>query len=185
MSEGFPPGPPQPYGGFPPAPPPYAGPNARPERPREVRRAAFAWWAAVACWFLGSLSSQVLGGNVLRFTTFRSVRTGDGTVVTSATEGPLPAGIAVVTFLVLGALWALLVYGMYRGARWARILLAILGVLGILNVVLQLIAVAGADGMNGGDLAHLLFFLGTLVLSITGFVLMFKDGAVPYFAKRR
>jgi FtsH-binding integral membrane protein len=182
--EGFPPGSPpqhQPYGPFPAAPP-----RATPvERPAPVQRAAFAWWGAVACWFLGSLLSQVLDGNLFQFTTFRSVRLGDGTVVTRTTEGPLPVGVAVVTFLLLGALWALLVYGMYRGAGWARTLLAIFGVLGILNVVLQLIMLTTADPMNGGNIAHLVFYLGVLGLSIAGFFLMFRDGAAPFFVKRR
>jgi len=182
--EGIPPGPPPqywPYGHFPAAPPQAT----RVERPAPVQRAAFAWWGAVVCYFLGSLLSQVLGGNLFQFTTHQSVRLGDGTVVTRTTEGPLPLGAALVPLLLLGALWALLVYGMYRGAGWARSLLAIFGVLGILNVVVQLIGLATADPMNGGDIAHLLFYLGVLVLSIAGFVLMYRDGATPFFAKRR
>jgi hypothetical protein len=182
--EGFLPGPPpqhQPYGQFPAAPPQAT----RVERPAPVQRAAFAWWGAVVCWFLGSLLSQVLGGTLFHFTTHQSVRLGDGTVETSTTEGPLPVGAAVVPFLLLGALWALLVYGMYRGAGWARTLLAIFGVLGILNVVVQLIGLTTAGLTNGGNLAHLVFYLGVLVLSIAGFVLMFRDGAAPFFVKRR
>ncbi|MGK3208751.1 hypothetical protein [Amycolatopsis sp. MEPSY49] len=183
--EGFPPVPPpqaQPYGRFPPAPP---DPLARVERPEPVRRAAFAWWGAVGCWFLGSLLSQLLDSTLFRFTTSESVSAGDGTVVTRTVQGPLPTEIAVLTFLLPGALWALLVYGVYRGAGWARKLLAICGVLGILNVVIQLIALAGADPMRSGDVTHLVFFLGTLGLSITGFVLMYREGTEPYFVRRR
>ncbi|MGW5718204.1 hypothetical protein ACWEVP_18705 [Amycolatopsis sp. NPDC003865] len=159
--EGFSPGP-NPYGHFPPAPP-----DARqPARPEPVRRAAFAWWGAVACWFLGSLLGQLLDS-------------------TRMAPGSLPADIAVLTFLLPGALWALLVHGVYRGAGWARKVLAIVGVLGILNVVIQLLVLAGADPMRSGDIAHLVFFLATLVLSITGFVLMYRDGTAPYFVRRR
>lgn len=180
----FPPGPPpQPHGPFPDAPPhPYgAAPVARPE---PVRRAAFAWWGAVACWFLGSLLGQLLDSTLFRFTTTVSVRSGDGTTVTR-TVGSLPVEVAVFTFLVPAALWALLVYGVYRGAAWARKLLAIAGVLGILTVLFQLLYLATADPMKSGDLAHLVFFLATLGLSITGFVLMYRDAATPYFVKRR
>ena len=159
--EGFPPGS-NPYGHFP-AAPPYA---QRPARPEPVRRAAFAWWGAVACWFLGSLLSQLMDS-------------------TRMTPGPLPTDIAVLTFLLPGALWALLVYGMFRGAGWARTALAIAGVLGILNLVIQLLVLAGADPMRGGDLAHLVFFLGALVLSVAGFVLMYRDGTAPFFVRRR
>lgn len=182
--ERFPLGPPpehHPYGHFPAAPPG----QAPVERPAPVRRAAFAWWGAVGCWFAGSLLSQVLNGTLFRFTTFRSVRLGDGTVVTRATEGPLPLGAAMLPLLLLGAMWALLVYGMYRGARWARTLLAIVGVLGILNVVVQLLMLTTADLTNGGNIAHLVFFLGALGLSLAGFVLMYRDGAAPFFVKRR
>jgi|1185.fasta_scaffold522000_1 hypothetical protein len=185
--EGVPPVPPpefHPYGQFP-AAPPHVHQAARPERPATVRRAAFAWWGAVACWFLGSLLSQLLDSTLFRFTISESVWDGAGTVVTRTTQGPLPTEVAVVTFLLPGALWALLVYGMYRGAVWARKLLAISGVLGILNVVIQLLVLAGADPMQSGDLAHLAFYLGALVLSIAGFVLMYRDEAVPFFVKRR
>ncbi|MCR6485808.1 hypothetical protein M8542_23565 [Amycolatopsis sp. OK19-0408] len=167
---------------FPPAPPYAAAPV---ERPEPVRRAAFAWWGAVVCWFLGSLLSQLLDSTLFRFTMTESGSAGDGSVVTRTTQGPLPADIAVVTFLLLGGLWALLVHGMYRGAGWARRLLAIAGVLGVLNVVIQLLVLASADPMRSGDIAHLVFFLGTLGLSITGWVLMYRDGAAPYFVRRR
>lgn len=177
---GFPPGS-NPYGRFPPAPPSAH----RPARPAPVRRAAFAWWGAVACWFLGSLLSQLLDSTLFRFTMSESVPASDGSVVTRTVQGPLPTDIAVLTFLLPGALWALLVYGVYRGASWARKVLAIAGVLGILNVVIQLVVLAGADPMRGGDLAHLGFFLGALGLSITGFVLMYRDGTAPYFVRRR
>ncbi|WP_372664312.1 hypothetical protein [Amycolatopsis kentuckyensis] len=159
--EGFSPGS-NPYGHFP-AAPPYAH---QPARPEPVRRAAFAWWGGVACWFLGSLLSQLLDS-------------------TRMAPGPLPVDIAVLTFLLPGALWALLVYGMYRGAGWARKVLAIAGVLGIFNVVFQLLWLATADPMLGGDVAHLGFFLAALGLSITGFVLMYRDGTAPYFVRRR
>ncbi|MBE8516217.1 hypothetical protein ILP97_01560 [Amycolatopsis sp. H6(2020)] len=56
--------------------------------------------------------------------------------------------------------------------------------LGILNVALQLIMLTTADPMNGGDIPPLVFFLGLLGLSIAGFVLMFRDGAAPFFVKR-
>lgn len=52
-------------------------------------------------------------------------------------------------------------------------------------MVLQLIMLTTADPMNGGDIAHLVFFLGVLGRSIAGFVLMFRDGAAPFFVKRR
>ncbi|MFJ9780335.1 hypothetical protein ACIRSS_12170 [Amycolatopsis sp. NPDC101161] len=188
--EGFPPVPPpqpQPYGQFP-AAPPYAYQPARPERPATVRLAAFAWWGAVLCWFLGALLSQLLGGHVagsFRFTSSRSVRLDDGTVLTQSTQSLLPTPVAAVAFLILGGLWALLVYGVFRGANWARILLAVLGALGIANVSLQLIAALDAPGQNTGDILQVLFFIGVLVLSIFGYVRMFRAEASPYFVRRR
>ncbi|WIV61599.1 hypothetical protein [Amycolatopsis nalaikhensis] len=129
--------------------------------------------------------SQALDGNLIRFTSYRSERAGDGTVLTTTTVAPLPVGVAVFTFLLLGGLWALLVFGMYHGASWARALLAVFAVLGTFVVVGQLIGLAAQDEMNGGDLAHLVFFLATLVLTIAGWVLMYRDGAKPYLVKRR
>jgi hypothetical protein len=176
-----------PSGGFP-AAPPGSGRAAPAERPVPVRRAAFAWWGATACWFLGSLLSQVLGGHVassFRLTTAQPVPAGDGSVLTRTVESPIPTAVAVLAFLICGGLWALLVYGVYRGAGWARVLLAVLGVLGVLNVLLQLIAAVTAPGRNAGDLLHGLFFLGVLGLSVTGLVLMFRAEAGPYFTRRR
>jgi len=187
--EGYPPVPPpqpQPYGQLP-AAPPYAQP-VRPERPATVRLAAFAWWGAVACWFLGSLLSQLLGGHVagtVRFTSSRSVRLPDGTVLTQSTNSLLPTPVAVVAFLVLGGLWALLVYGVYRGVNWTRILLAVLGALGTLNVLVQLLSALTTEEQNTGDILQVVFFLAVVVLSITGFVRMFRADASPYFVRRR
>ncbi|MEV4150268.1 hypothetical protein AB0J40_41890 [Amycolatopsis sp. NPDC049691] len=187
--EGFspvPPPQPQPYGQFP-AAPPYAQP-VRPERPATVRLAAFAWWGAVACWFLGSLLSQLLGGHVagtVRFTSSRSVRLPDGTVLTQSTNSLLPTPVAVVAFLVLGGLWALLVYGVYRGVNWTRILLAVLGALGTLNVLVQLLSALTTEEQNTGDILQVVFFLAVVVLSITGFVRMFRADASPFFVRRR
>lgn len=188
--EGFspvPPPQPQPYGQFP-AAPPHAYQAVRPERPATVRQAAFAWWAAVGCWFLGSLLSQLLGGHVagsIRFTSSRSVRLPDGTVLTQSSQSLLPTPVAVVAFLVLGGLWALLVYGMYRGANWARIVLAVLGALGIINVLIQLLSALTTEEQNTGDILQVVFFLAVVALSITGFVRMFRADASPYFVRRR
>ncbi|MFJ7216310.1 hypothetical protein [Amycolatopsis sp. NPDC098790] len=184
--EGFPPVPPHPhpYGHFPPAPP-YA---PRPERPATVRQAAFAWWGAVGCWFLGASLSQLLGGHVggsFRFTSWRSVELPDGTVLTQTSESLLPTPVAVVAFLVLGGLWALLVYGVYCGAKWTRIMLAVIGALGIANVLIQLVGALDAPEQNTGDVLQALFFIGVLVLSIFGYVRMFRAGASPYFVRRR
>jgi hypothetical protein len=191
--EGFSPVPPsqppqhQPYGQFP-AAPPYPYQAAPPERPAAVRQAAFAWWGAVVCWFLGSLLSQVLGGHVagtIRFTSSRSVRLADGTVLTQSTQSLLPTPVAVVAFVVLGGLWALLVYGVYRGAGWARIVLAILGALGVLNVLIQLLSALTTPEQNTGDILQAVFFLAVLALSIAGFVRMFRADASPFFVRRR
>lgn len=189
--EGFPPGPPPqqplPYGQFPAAPPypPRAAPVTRPE---PVKRAALAWWAAVTCWFLGSLLSQLLGGHVagnLRFTSSRSVRVDDSTVLTQSTDNLLPTPVAVVAFVIFGGLWALLVYAMYRGQGWARVTLGVLGALGILNVLLQLLAALTTPQQNTGDILQVVFFLAVVVLSISGFVLMFRRENNLYFVKRR
>jgi hypothetical protein len=157
-------------------------------RPATVRNATRAWWAATVCWFLGSVLSQALDGHVsssFQFTTSRSVQNGDGSVLTQTTASPLPLAVSIVAFLIFAGLWALLVYGMYRGANWARIVLAVVGVLGILNLVLQVIAALTAEGLNAGDLLHGLFFLAALGLSIAGYVLMFRADSSPYFTRRR
>jgi hypothetical protein len=139
-----------------------------------VRRAAFAWWGATACWFLGSLLGTLLGGHVAA-----------GTGVSRTTRDVLPTPVAVLVFVVLAGLWALLVHGMYRGAGWARIVLAVAGALGILNVVARLFVAFTATGQNTGDVVQVLLFVVALGLSMAGFVLMFRADAGPYFAGRR
>lgn len=161
--EDFPPGSPQPSpsGQVPPEP---------------VGRAALAWWGAVVCWFLGSLLSRLTGGHVAGNIRFTSARAGDDL---------LPAPIAVIAFVILAGLWALLVYGMFRGANWARILLSGLGVVGIVNVLIQMLAALTTPEQNTGDILQAVFFLAVVGLSIAGFVLMFRRDTALYFIKRR
>lgn len=142
-----------------------------------VRRAAFAWWGAAACWFAGSLLGTLLGGHVV-------AGIGTGSALSRTARDVLPVPVAALVFVVLAGLWALLVHAMYRGAGWARILLAVVGALGILNVVLSLFAAFTATGRNTGDVVQELFFLAALVLSMAGFVLMFRADAGPYFGGR-
>ncbi|WP_290057814.1 hypothetical protein [Amycolatopsis solani] len=110
-------------------------------------RAAFAWWGATACWFLGTL----LGGR------------------RTPVEAAVPPPVAVLAYVVCAGLWALLVYGVYRGVKGTRTALAIVGALGIVDLVVQLVGdvVTRAYG-------HGAFFLAALVLSGAGFVLLFK-----------
>ncbi|WP_329055911.1 hypothetical protein OG738_20005 [Amycolatopsis sp. NBC_01488] len=108
-------------------------------------RAAFAWWGATACWFLGSL----LGGR------------------RSAVEAAVPLPVAILAYVVGAGLWALLVYGGYRGVKGTRAALAIVGSLGIVDLVVQLF---GDVAM--GAVLHGAFFLAALLLSAAGFVLL-------------
>ena len=110
-------------------------------------RAAFSWWGATACWFLGSL----LGGR------------------RTAVEAAVPFPVAILTYVVCAGLWALLVYGAYREVRGTRVALAIAGALGIVELVVQLFGdVAMGAALHGG------FFLAALVLSGAGYVLLFR-----------
>jgi branched-subunit amino acid ABC-type transport system permease component len=129
------------------------------EPPVPVRRAAFAWWGATACWFLGSLLGRLLGER-------------DALPATS-----LPTPVAVLAFVIAGGLWASLVYGVYRGARWARVVLAIVGTLGVLDLVLQLFTLFASSARDTGDLVRGLAFLLSLGLSLAGFTLMFRTDA--------
>jgi hypothetical protein len=149
-----------------------------PEPPVPVRRAAFAWWGATACWFLGSLLGRLLGGHATPGV--GAGGTGERDALLAVT---LPAPVAVLAFVVAAGLWALLVYGMYLGAGWARVVLAIAGALGILDVVLQLFALVAASARDTGDLLRALAFLLVLGLSMAGFTLMFRADAAPYFKR--
>lgn len=110
-------------------------------------RAAFAWWGATACWFLGSL----LGGR------------------RTAVEAALPLPVAVLAYVVCAGLWALLVYGAYRGVKGTRTALAVVGALGVVDLVVQLFG-----DLATGAVLHGAFFLAALVLAGAGYVLLFK-----------
>jgi hypothetical protein len=113
--------------------------------------AAYAWWGATACWFLGTLAGRL---------------TGRHSVITAAV--PLP--VAVLVFAGCAGLWAVLVFGAYRGVGGARPVLAVAGALGIVDLVVQLFGdVVARDAVHGG------FFLAALVLSGAGFTLMFRS----------
>lgn len=113
-------------------------------------RAALAWWGATACWFLGTLAGRLAGRE-------------------TAVTGAVPLPVAVLLFAGCAGLWALLVYGVYRGVKGTRVALGIAGALGIVDLVVQLVgdAVTG-NAVHGG------FFLAALALSGAGFVLMFR-----------
>jgi hypothetical protein len=150
------------------------------EPPAPVRRAAFAWWGATACWFLGSLLGRSQGGRATPG--LGAGGTGERDALLAAT---LPTPVAVLAFVVAAGLWALLVYGVYRGAGWARVVLAIAGALGVLDMVLQLFALFASSARDTGDLLRGLAFLVVLGLAMAGFTLMFRADAAPYFARRR
>jgi hypothetical protein len=151
-----------------------------PEPPVPVRRAAFAWWGATACWFLGSLLGRLLGGHATPGLGTDGVGDRDALLATT-----LPAPVAVLAFVIAAGLWASLVYGVYRGAGWARVVLAIVGAVAIFDLVLQLFAVFASSVQDTGDLVRGLAFLLVLGLSLAGFTLMFRTDASPYFARRR
>ncbi|MEV7092533.1 hypothetical protein AB0M80_06780 [Amycolatopsis sp. NPDC051045] len=112
--------------------------------------AAFAWWGATACWFLGTLAGRLAGSH-------------------PAIAGAVPLPVAVLVFAGCAGLWALLVHGVYRGVRGARPALAVIGALGIVDLVVQLFGdVVARDAVHGG------FFLAALVLSGAGFTLLFR-----------
>ncbi|WP_326958437.1 hypothetical protein [Amycolatopsis sp. NBC_01286] len=149
------------------------------EPPVPVRRAAFAWWGATACWFLGSLLGRLLGGHATPGAGVGGTGERDALLATT-----LPTPVAVLAFVIAAGLWAPLVYGVFRGAGWARVVLAIAGALGILDVVLQLFALFAASARDAGDLVRGLAFLLVLGLSMAGFTLMFRADANPYFKRR-
>ncbi|MDT7801356.1 MAG: hypothetical protein QOI78_4789 [Actinomycetota bacterium] len=151
-----------------------------PEPPVPVRRAAFAWWGATACWFLGSLLGRLLGGHATP--ALGTSGAGDRDALLAAT---LPAPVAVLAFVIAAGLWAALVYGVHSGVGWARVVLAIVGVVGVFDLVLQLFAVVASSAHGTGDLVRGLAFLLALGLSLAGFTLMFRTDAAPYFARRR
>ncbi|WP_326943991.1 hypothetical protein OG439_29160 [Amycolatopsis sp. NBC_01307] len=150
------------------------------EPPVPVRRAAFAWWGATACWFLGSLLGRLLGGHATPGAGAGGTGERDALLATT-----LPTPVAVLAFVVAAGLWASLVYGVFRGTGWARVVLAIAGALGILDVVLQLFTLFAASARDTGDLVRGLAFLLVLGLSMAGFALMFRVDAAPYFKRRR
>jgi hypothetical protein len=150
------------------------------EPPVPVRRAAFAWWGATACWFLGSLLGRVLGGHATPGA--GTGGTGERDALLAAT---LPTPVAVLAFVLAAGLWASLVYGVHRGAGWARVVLAIAGAVGIFDLVLQLFALVASSARDTGDVVRGLAFLLVLGLSMAGFTLMFRADAAPYFARRR
>jgi hypothetical protein len=115
--------------------------------PTRAPRAAFAWWGATACWLLGSL----LGGR------------------RTAVEAAVPLPVALLAYVVCAGLWALLVYGVYRGVDGTRVALAIAGVFGVADLVLQL-----AGDVTAGAVVHGAFFLAALVLSAAGYVLLLR-----------
>jgi len=115
--------------------------------PSRAPRAAFAWWGATACWFLGSL----LGGRG------------------SPVEAAVPLPVAVLAYVVCAGLWALLVHGVYRGVKGTRVALAVVGALGIVDLVVQL-----ARDVATRSFVHGAFFLAALVLSGAGFVLLLR-----------
>ncbi|VVJ16054.1 Uncharacterised protein [Amycolatopsis camponoti] len=115
--------------------------------PTRAPRAAFAWWGATACWFLGSL----LGGR------------------RTAVEAAVPLPVAILAYAVCAGLWAALTYGVYRGVKGTRVALAVVGALGVADLVLQLFA-----DIAVGAVLHGAFFLAALLLSAAGFVLLFR-----------
>jgi hypothetical protein len=113
--------------------------------------AAFAWWGATACWFLGTLAGRLTGRH-------------------PAITGAVPLPVAVLVFALCAGLWALLVHGVYRGVGGARPALAVVGALGVVDLVVQLVGdVVARDAVHGG------FFLAALVLSGAGFTLLFRQ----------
>ncbi len=116
-----------------------------------ARSAAFAWWGATACWFVGTLAGRLTG------------RRGE---ITAAV--PLP--VALLVFVVCAGLWAVLVFAAYRGVGGARAVLAVAGGLGVVDLVVQLVGdIATRNFGHGG------FFLAALVLSGAGLTLMFRS----------
>jgi hypothetical protein len=115
--------------------------------PTRAPRAAFAWWGATACWFLGSLA----GGR------------------RTAVEAAVPLPVALLAYVVCAGLWALLVLGVYRGVRGTRVALALIGVLGVADLVLQL-----SSDVTAGAVVHGAFFLAALVLSVAGYALLLR-----------
>jgi hypothetical protein len=113
-------------------------------------RAALAWWGATACWFLGSVLGRLVGHP-------------------AAAEAAVPLPVALLAYVVVTGLWAVLVFGVHRGVTAAHVTLAVAGALGVADLVLQLAGdVAASDFLHGG------FFLAALVLSVVGYVLLLK-----------
>ncbi|MEU4246251.1 hypothetical protein AB0F15_02455 [Amycolatopsis sp. NPDC026612] len=116
-----------------------------------ARSAAFAWWGATVCWFLGTVAGRL---------------TGRHQEITAAV--PLP--VALLVFAVCAGLWAVLVFAAHRGVGGARAVLAVAGGLGLVDLVVQLVGdVVTRNLVHGG------FFLAALVLSGAGFTLMFRS----------
>jgi hypothetical protein len=115
-----------------------------------ARSAAFAWWGATACWFLGTLAGRLTGSH-------------------TAITGAVPLPVAVLLFAGCAGLWALLVLAAHRGLKGARPVLAVAGGLGIVDLVVQLVG-----DVVTRNLVHGVLFLAALVLAGAGFTLMFR-----------
>jgi hypothetical protein len=111
--------------------------------PQLLRYSILVWSAAMVCWLLAGILSQVFrnASALVLSTSNTSVSVDDtGALVTHIQNigAVAPVYVAGIFFGLLAVLWAALVVLVARGANWARIVQTVLAVLGAVAVAIQI-----------------------------------------------
>ncbi len=161
------------YGAFPPPPPSegYGQAVTPAEPPPAIKTSVNIVWALVAVAVLNTILTLVLLDDVIK---------SSGLDMTTAEEDTARSGaviVAIVVFLIFGALWILLGIFLRKGASWARIVLTVLAALGL---------VVGLFGLTRDQPAvFLLLSLVQLALFVALLVFMWRPESSQYIAAQR
>lgn len=162
---------PSPYGQIPPYGQQYGGYQGAPmgtgkpvERPREVN---IAFWLIVAA---GVLSLIAIPFNIAaaRQLSQGQLTTSNGQSISPETFNSMLTGVAVVTAIIIAALYALVAVFVRRGANWARILGTVFAAISLLSLI-------------GSTLPTVL----QVLLGVAAIVLLYLRPSNEFFAARK